>query len=248
LTPTPIPGADAEECDTFWTSSGGATDYAGVTTAEKRQLKARFLNKKDVNVTVWEMGIEFYWGGKPLEDWERPAMQVIDDRGRETQLNDPVNLPSRIAVTRTIIVTPDRDNPAKMDAVKGADRAEFVARIVGPTGQYGYCYGTPEPETLLGTWDRDQMHGDGAEDELYGKSSDDWLYGDYGLDPSSYSNFSPFGNDTLHGGYGDDYLSGDQGTDILYGDDDNDSLLGDHYNDTTAYGNDTMNGGAGMTR
>jgi hypothetical protein len=74
------------------------------------------------------MRVEFYKGGEPLEDWTRPTLQFVDDAGYKSSLA-PVNLPPRVAVTRTFSVIAGRDD--KRRALATADRAEFVASIIG---------------------------------------------------------------------------------------------------------------------
>jgi hypothetical protein len=40
-----------------------------------------FLNHKDVPVTVWDMHVKFYSGGKPLPAWTRPHVQLVAESG-----------------------------------------------------------------------------------------------------------------------------------------------------------------------
>lgn len=101
--------------------SGGATAY-------ERRLQVTFLNRKDLPVTVWKMGVEFYKGREPLEEWARPSVQFVD--GGQSSPLDAVTLPPHVHVTRTISVTP-LDTNQKLRTLEEADRAEFVASLVG---------------------------------------------------------------------------------------------------------------------
>src|SRR5215211_3532875 len=122
----------AVRCEIDWQVARGASsvDSPGGVQVEERHLQVTFRNEKDLPVTVLEMGVVFYKGGKPIEEWARPDVKVFDERG-ETSPVSLVNLPSHIAVLRKISVTPERDNPFKRRVLEEADRAEFVAIIVG---------------------------------------------------------------------------------------------------------------------
>jgi hypothetical protein len=113
--------------DSWFIQRGGARPDGG-TTAEERRLQVTFLNRKELPVTVLDMRVVFYEGDNPLEDWTRPHMEFVDDRDQKSPLG-LVNLPPFLAVTRTISVTPGRDD--KLRALEEADKAEFVASIVG---------------------------------------------------------------------------------------------------------------------
>jgi hypothetical protein len=53
-------------CDLIWqsTQNAGSPDSPGGVEVQERQLEATFLNHKDVPVTVWEMRVMFYKGGR----------------------------------------------------------------------------------------------------------------------------------------------------------------------------------------
>jgi hypothetical protein len=119
------------EVDAWYVARGRGT------TAEERRLQVTFLNGKDLDVTVWDMRVEFSKGGQLLEEGERPHVKFIDEHNQWSQPG-PVNLPSRKPVTRTLSValgdvhsgSMTRPDPDKLRAVQGADRAEFVASII----------------------------------------------------------------------------------------------------------------------
>jgi hypothetical protein len=102
----------------------------GGATAQERRLQVTFLNRKEMPVIVWEMRVEFYKGGEPLEEWARPSVQFVDVPTGQSSPQDPVNLPPYVPVTRTISVTPV-DTHQKLRALEEADRAEFVANLLG---------------------------------------------------------------------------------------------------------------------
>jgi hypothetical protein len=120
------------QCKIDWWSTRGAggLDSPGGVQVQERQLRVTFLNRKDVPVTVWDMRVVFYRGDKALNEKERPHTEFADAEVGRRSL-DLVNLPPRIPVTRTITVTPGRDEPDKQQAVEEADRVEFVAIIEG---------------------------------------------------------------------------------------------------------------------
>jgi hypothetical protein len=102
---------------------------------EERRLQVTFLNRKDVPVTVWDMQVVFYKQDKPLDEGERPRLEFVNESNRTSPL-DPVDLPSRKAITQTIRVAPLLPDsvtldPNRLRAVQEADRVEFVANIVG---------------------------------------------------------------------------------------------------------------------
>lgn len=87
-----------------WTINVGA--LAG---PEESLLEVRFLNEKELPVVVWELRMEFYKGGEPLEAWAHPTTQFVDEvTGRRSPLG-PVNLPPRVAVSRTISLAAGRE-------------------------------------------------------------------------------------------------------------------------------------------
>jgi hypothetical protein len=122
----------AVRCELDWqvARAAGSVDSPGGVQVEERQLKVTFRNEKDLPVTVLKMEVVFYNGGKPIDKWARPEVGVFDERGQTSPVT-LVNLPSHIAVPRTISVTADRGNPEKRRMLEEADRAEFVATIVG---------------------------------------------------------------------------------------------------------------------
>jgi hypothetical protein len=127
-------------CEIEWKVVQGGGNVVRRNVVGERQLKATFLNRKDVPVTVWAMWVVFYKGGEPLDEEERPSMQFVDASapgGRSPM--DLVNLPPRIPVMRTIFVAPGTTESGilrgvkseSLRAVEEADRAEFVAIIEG---------------------------------------------------------------------------------------------------------------------
>ncbi len=91
--------------------------------------------------------------------------------------------------------------------------------------------GTDNPATgttIIGTPEKDRLHGTALGEKIYGKESDDRIAG-HG------------GDDTIFGGSGDDRIGGDKGNDSLHGDAGDDRLRGDD-------GNDYVDGGAGDDR
>ena len=110
------------------------------------------------------------------------------------------------------------------------------------TGLRTYAWGMNGNDTLLGSYNSDQLDGGNGSDHLYGYggndtlragydysynymdggSGNDSLFGGWGGD-AMYGNS---GNDYLAGSYGNDYLSGGTGTDWLYGEQGNDTLNG----------------------
>jgi hypothetical protein len=98
----------------------------------ERLLEVTFFNGKELPVVVWKMQVEFYKGGKHLEDWIHPNLQVVDENGQRSTLA-PVNLPSREAVPKTIGVNVGSGDISQRlaEALAEADEAVFVASIVG---------------------------------------------------------------------------------------------------------------------
>jgi hypothetical protein len=95
---------------------------------EERRLQVRFVNGKDLPVTVSEMRVEFYREGQPLEDWTRPQLEFADEHDQKRPLG-LVNVPAHEHQEWTISVTPGRDDIVR--ELKEADRAVFVASIDG---------------------------------------------------------------------------------------------------------------------
>jgi RTX calcium-binding nonapeptide repeat (4 copies) len=82
--------------------------------------------------------------------------------------------------------------------------------------------------TIIGTPEKDHLHGTNLGETIYGKESDDRIAG-------------RGGDDTIFGGSGDDRIGGDKGNDSIHGDAGDDRLRGDD-------GNDFIDGGAGDDR
>lgn len=96
---------------------------------EESQFDVKFLNEKELPVVVWEMGMEFYKGEQPLEEWACPTALFADEGTGNRGRVGPVNLPPRVAVTRTISLVSGRED--KRQELGRADRAVFVANISG---------------------------------------------------------------------------------------------------------------------
>ena len=97
---------------------------------EESQLEVRFLNEKELPVVVWELRVEFYKGGESLEDWAHPTALFVDEvTGHRRSPLGPVNLPPRLAVTRTISLVAGSEERRR--ELGTADRAVFVAHISG---------------------------------------------------------------------------------------------------------------------
>jgi hypothetical protein len=117
-------------CDLEWgvaLSAGSLNGPSGVEVQE-RQLKATFLNRKDIPATIWDMRGVFYKGDGPLDERERPHLQFTGTGGGRKAFS-PVNLPPRVPVSRTIFVSPGHDETDRQRAVEEADRVEFEAVI-----------------------------------------------------------------------------------------------------------------------
>jgi hypothetical protein len=120
------------EVDAWYVARGRGT------TAEERRLQVTFLNGKDLDVTVWDMRVEFSREGQLLDEKDRPYIYFVDERDQFSPLA-PVDLPSGKTVERTISVTlgavhsgsASKPEPDKLQAVQEADRVEFVASMVG---------------------------------------------------------------------------------------------------------------------
>jgi hypothetical protein len=106
-----------------WTENEGNNAGPSV-----RGLEVRFVNEKELPVIVLDMRVEFYEGGKPLEEWARPSLQFVNEANFKSQLS-PMNVPSRSAVTQQFIVAAGREDIQR--ELAQTDRGEFVAKIVG---------------------------------------------------------------------------------------------------------------------
>lgn len=116
-------------CDTHWRVQRTKFRPDDALVLERR-LDILFLNRKDVDVTVVEMRVEFYKGGKPFDEERAPTVEFVDERD-ETKPLSSVNLPSRKPVPLTIRVAYEKDNVFRLGALEEADRARFVARLDG---------------------------------------------------------------------------------------------------------------------
>jgi hypothetical protein len=102
-----------------WTSGGEV---------EERRIEVTFLNEKDLNAVVWDIRVEFHKQG---QDPLRPNITFVDEVSRWWPMS-AVNLPSRVAVSRSIKV---ELSGYDLQAAKEADRAEFVAIILPGVGE-----------------------------------------------------------------------------------------------------------------
>jgi Ca2+-binding RTX toxin-like protein len=75
------------------------------------------------------------------------------------------------------------------------------------------CYGTREPDKLIGTEAQNFMYGKGDNDRLLGKGDSDYLYGTGGAD-RLFGGPSAGGADYLYGGPGGDLLNGGEDRDV----------------------------------
>ncbi|MEV7198232.1 calcium-binding protein [Streptomyces sp. NPDC093510] len=75
------------------------------------------------------------------------------------------------------------------------------------------CFGGPGNDSLTGTGEDNNLHGEDGNDVLHGKGGADVLYGGKGNDKL----YGEAGDDTLWGNSGDDVLWGGTGTDKLSG-------------------------------
>jgi len=132
-------------CDIRWINSRGAggPGSPGGVEVQERQLQATFLNRKDVPVTIWGMRVDFYKGGKPLDDEERPSLEFSGSQGGKRPVFDLTTLHPRIPATLTVIVSPGHNEHRRQRAAEEADRIEFVAVIEG----------TRDRRTGLAPWD-----------------------------------------------------------------------------------------------
>jgi hypothetical protein len=105
-------------------------------TPRYRRLRVKFLNHKDLPVTVWGLRVEFYKGDKLLEEWARPHVHLVDESGSISELRQ-VPLPPYITVPLELLVISlgahdtDEQQAAKLQELKEADRAVFVATFIG---------------------------------------------------------------------------------------------------------------------
>jgi hypothetical protein len=102
----------------------------------ERRLRVTLWNGKELPVTVWDLHVEFYKGGELLEEGARPRVELVEESGNISELRQVI-LPPYIPVSLVIRVSPlgahdtDQEQAAKLRALEEADRAEFVANIVG---------------------------------------------------------------------------------------------------------------------
>ena len=97
----------------------------GRSVTEDREVEATFLNEKDVNTVVWNIQVVFHKEG---QDPFCPTLTFSDGPSRG-QVVGVLNLPPWVAVTRRMKVS--LHYPDDLQKAKEADRAEFVATIVG---------------------------------------------------------------------------------------------------------------------
>jgi hypothetical protein len=106
----------------------------------ERRLQITFLNRKDLPVTVSEMRVVFYRGGKPLGERETPHVEFVNASDQTTPVG-PVDLTPGVSVTRTLSVAPGTPttpglpvtspDPNKLRAVQETDRVVFMATMIG---------------------------------------------------------------------------------------------------------------------
>jgi hypothetical protein len=111
-----------------WWIQQGAARPGGGGTAEERRLEVTLLNRKELPVTVTDMRVVFYKGGKPLEGWTEPNISFVDGSVQGSSVG-LVNIPPYTGVTRILSVVPGRTD--KLRELEKPDKAEFVAKIVG---------------------------------------------------------------------------------------------------------------------
>lgn len=87
--------------------------------------------------------------------------------------------------------------------------------------------------SMVGTQNRDYLHGTDNSNNIFGEDGDDILYG-YEDEDFLYGDN---GNDYIYGHEGADYIDGGQGADVLFGLEDNDYIVGGQGNDFL-YGDD----------
>ncbi len=92
---------------------------------EYRIFEARFYNKKDVSIALWDFKAEFseFEGGE-----ERVSLELRRaEAGRSFEL-EPLNLLSREAIYLDLVVVADGDD---LQRVREANKAELVMTVVG---------------------------------------------------------------------------------------------------------------------
>lgn len=94
--------------------------------------------------------------------------------------------------------------------------------------------GTNHADTILGTFDNDQIYAKGGDDIVMGNDLDDRIFGGAGDDLLQGN----FGGDKIDGEGRNDVIIGGDADDILSGGDGNDKLFG-------VFGNDILKGGEG---
>lgn len=105
-------------------------DFPDIDHSDRRDLQVTFLNRKEVPVTVRDMRVNFYSEGRPLEGWvRRPQLWLVDESDQRSTMG-ALNLFPHEAVVQTIRVFVLLSDPNR-EVLAKADRAEFVANIVG---------------------------------------------------------------------------------------------------------------------
>jgi hypothetical protein len=98
--------------------------------SERREFEVKFFNERDVNVALWEIRLEFYEGGKRTA-YLKPDFAGDSGRGPVGVLN----LPSRVAIARTMGVTVEEDTleaaRETLRPLRQAESAWFVGVIPG---------------------------------------------------------------------------------------------------------------------
>ena len=92
--------------------------------------------------------MDFYKGGKPLNDEERPNLEFAGSRGGRRPSFELTTLYPRIPATLTVMVSPGHNEDRRQRAVEEADRIEFVAVIEE----------TKDIRTRLAPWDELEPH------------------------------------------------------------------------------------------
>ena len=96
-----------------------------------------------------------------------------------------------------------------------------AANILGPTGASaappppfpeGVIVGSPDKDTLIGTWRGEVIFGLAEDDLIYGGPGADRIFGGPGADRIR----GGFGPDTIRGGLGADRISGGPGNDLIF--------------------------------
>jgi hypothetical protein len=123
--------------DDWYVPDGAYPPGSGI--PRERRLRVTFLNGKELPATVLGLRVEFYKGGELLEEWARPRVQLVEEGGNTSEISElrPVSLPPHIPVPleiRVISLGPhdtDEQNTARLRALEEADRAKFVATLIG---------------------------------------------------------------------------------------------------------------------